>query len=136
MRICSKICMFYECFFSICSQICMFYDCADRFPFERDANWVQHKKNNFSLISTQKIPICYSYPKHSYMLFLPKTLLHAIPALYQVRICRHSPPLRSGHIYMKDAHSAESIEKSYFQFLVFELWWIAFTIDGDNQVCT
>ena len=39
--------------------------------------------------------------------------------------------LRSGHIYMKDAHSAESNEKSsiiFLRFLVFELWLIAFTI--------
>ena len=45
------------------------------------------------------------------------------------------PPLRSGHIYMKDAHSAESNEKSYirfFWFLVFELWLIEFTIYDDT----
>ena len=48
----------------------------------------------------------------------------------------HPPPplLRSGHIYMEDVHSAESIEKSYWrfsQFLFFELWLIWFTIYGD-----
>ena len=35
------------------------------------------------------------------------------------------PPLRSGPIFMKDVHSAESNEKScfrFFQFLVFKLW--------------
>ena len=41
-------------------------------------------------------------------------------------------PLRSGHIYMKDAHSAESNEKSIFRFLFFELWLIVFTIHGDT----
>ena len=35
----------------------------------------------------------------------------------QVRICR--PPLRSGHTYMKDAHSIESNEKSYFRYFRF-----------------
>ena len=29
------------------------------------------------------------------------------------------PPLRSSHIYMKDAHSVETTEKSNFQFLRF-----------------
>ena len=45
------------------------------------------------------------------------------------------PPLRSGHIHMKDAHSAESNEKSYFRyfrFLFFQLWLIVFTINGDT----
>ena len=42
--------------------------------------------------------------------------------------------IRSGHTYMKDAHSADLYEKSYirfFRFLVFELWLMAFTIYGD-----
>ena len=30
-----------------------------------------------------------------------------------------SSPLRSGHIYMRDAHSAESNEKSCFRFFIF-----------------
>ena len=33
---------------------------------------------------------------------------------------------------MKDAHSAESNEKSCFRFLVFELWLIVLTICGDT----
>ena len=41
--------------------------------------------------------------------------------------------VRSGHIYMKDVHSAESNEKSYFRFLFFELWLIVFTIYGDTS---
>ena len=50
----------------------------------------------------------------------------------EVRIGRPSPPfLRSGPIYMKDAHSAELNEKSHFRF--FELWLIAFTIYGDTR---
>ena len=36
-------------------------------------------------------------------------------------MCRPPPPLRNGHIYMKDAYSAESNEKLYFRFLVFEM---------------
>ena len=41
----------------------------------------------------------------------------------QLRICRARPSLvRSGHNYMKDAHSAESNEKLIFRFLFFELW--------------
>ena len=57
--------------------------------------------------------------------------------LSQVRICRTHPPssLRSGHIYMKDAHSVESIEKLYirfFRFSFFKLWLIAFTIYDDT----
>ena len=36
-------------------------------------------------------------------------------------------PLRSGHIYIKDAHSAESSETSYFRFLFPELWWILYS---------
>ena len=31
-------------------------------------------------------------------------------------------------IFMKDAHSAESNEKSIFRFLFFELWLILFTV--------
>ena len=50
-------------------------------------------------------------------------------ALSQVRICR-PPTLRSSHIYMKDAHSAESYEKSHFRFSFFELWLILLTIYG------
>ena len=44
-------------------------------------------------------------------------------------------PLSSGHIYMKDAHSSEFDEKSYFRsfrFLVFELWLIVFAIYDDT----
>ena len=33
-----------------------------------------------------------------------------------------TPPLRSGHSYMKDAECAESNEKSIFRFLFYELW--------------
>ena len=43
--------------------------------------------------------------------------------------------LRSGHIYMKDAYSSESNEKSifrFFLFLFFELWLIVSTIYGDT----
>ena len=47
------------------------------------------------------------------------------------RICR-TPPPQKGHIYVKDAHSAESNEKSIFRFLFFELWLIVFTIHGDT----
>ena len=36
----------------------------------------------------------------------------------QLRIYR-PPPFRSGHIYMKDAHSAESNKKSIFRFFLF-----------------
>ena len=32
-----------------------------------------------------------------------------------------NPPLRSGHLNIKDAECAESNKKSYFRFLVFEL---------------
>ena len=39
-------------------------------------------------------------------------------------------PFRSTPIFMKDAYSAESNEKSIFQFLFFELWLIVFTIYG------
>ena len=42
------------------------------------------------------------------------------------------PALRSGHIYMKDAHSTESNKKSYFRFfqlLFFVLWLILFLVD-------
>ena len=45
------------------------------------------------------------------------------------------PPLRSGHIYMKDANSAELNEKKYFrffQFLFFDLWLAVFKIYGDT----
>ena len=45
------------------------------------------------------------------------------------------PILRISHINMKDAHSAEANEKSYFSFvlfLFFELWLIVFTIYGDT----
>ena len=35
-------------------------------------------------------------------------------------------------MYMKDAYSAESNEKSISKFLVFELWLIVFTIYGDT----
>ena len=38
------------------------------------------------------------------------------------------PPLRSGHIDMKDAECAEKNEKLIFRFLLFELWLIVFTI--------
>ena len=88
------------------------------------------------------------YPKHTqkshwttlYNFILLQTIKsnkmdeHKLPvrALSQVRIC--PSPLRSGHIYMKDSHSAESNEKSYFRlfrFLVFELCMIVFTIYGD-----
>ena len=41
-------------------------------------------------------------------------------------------PLRNDNICMKDAHSAESDEKSYFRFLFFELWLILITIYGDT----
>ena len=41
-------------------------------------------------------------------------------------------PLRSGHIYMKDAHCAAPNEKSIFRFLFFELWPIVFTFYGDT----
>ena len=43
---------------------------------------------------------------------------------------------RSGHIYMKDAHNSESIEKPHFRFfryLFFELWLIVFTIYGNTS---
>ena len=46
----------------------------------------------------------------------------------QVRICTYTPSpspllhLRSGPIFMEDAHIAESNEKSIFRFLFFELW--------------
>ena len=33
-----------------------------------------------------------------------------------------TPPLRSGHIFRKDALCAEMNEKSIFRFLFFELW--------------
>ena len=39
-------------------------------------------------------------------------------------------PLRIAPIFMKDAHSAESNEKSIFRFLFFELWLIVFIIYG------
>ena len=42
-----------------------------------------------------------------------------------------TPPLRSGHIYMKDARNAASNEKScirFFRFLFFVLWLIAYTL--------
>ena len=42
------------------------------------------------------------------------------------------PPLRSGHIYMEDAHSAASNEKSYFRFSFFELWLIVFKTYDDT----
>ena len=49
----------------------------------------------------------------------------------QLKICRPSPfPLRRGHIYMRDAHSAESSEKSisrFFRSLFFELWSILYS---------
>ena len=45
-------------------------------------------------------------------------------------------PLRSGNICMKDAHSAESNEKSIFRFLFFELWLIVFTIYGESPGCS
>ena len=44
--------------------------------------------------------------------------------------------LRNGHIYMKDANTAESNEKSFFRFFRFlflELWLILFRIYGDTQ---
>ena len=34
---------------------------------------------------------------------------------------QNPPPLRSGHLNIKDAECAESNKKSYFRFLVFEL---------------
>ena len=34
----------------------------------------------------------------------------------QLRICRLPTPLRSGHLYIKDAQCAETNEKSYFRF--------------------
>ena len=34
---------------------------------------------------------------------------------------QNPPPLRTGHLYMKDAQCAETNEKSYFRFLVFDL---------------
>ena len=43
------------------------------------------------------------------------------------------PPFRSGHIYMKDAHSAKSNDKLVFRFLRFsfcESWLIGFTVYG------
>ena len=46
-----------------------------------------------------------------------------------------SPLIRSGEIYTKDAHNAESNEKWYFRFfrfLFFELWLIVFTISCDT----
>jgi len=36
----------------------------------------------------------------------------------QQRICRPLPPLRSGHLYLKDAQCTETKEKSYLRFLV------------------
>ena len=39
-------------------------------------------------------------------------------------------PFTSGHIYMKDAHSAESNEKlciRFFRFLFFELYFISYS---------
>ena len=47
------------------------------------------------------------------------TSLNITWALSQVRICRH--PLSFAPIFIKDAHSAESNEKSIFLFLFFEL---------------
>ena len=41
----------------------------------------------------------------------------------QLSICRLIP-LRSGHIYKKDAHCAEPNEKSIFRFLFFVLPWL------------
>ena len=38
--------------------------------------------------------------------------------------------LRSGYIYMEDAHCTETNENRIYQFLFFELWLIAFTIFG------
>ena len=41
------------------------------------------------------------------------------------------PTLRSGQIYMKDAHCAESNEESICRFLFFKLWLFVFTVFGD-----
>ena len=60
----------------------------------------------------------------------PDSHIIVIQFLSQVRIWRpfHPPSLRSDHIYMTDAHSAESNENSYFRFLFFELQLIVLTI--------
>ena len=42
-------------------------------------------------------------------------------ALSQLRICRTPPPLRVDPVLMEDAQCAETIEKSIFQSLFFEL---------------
>ena len=50
----------------------------------------------------------------------------------QLRICRSPPPLRNGPIFLKDANSAESNEKSIFRFLFFSSygwWYLKFTGD-------
>ena len=49
----------------------------------------------------------------------------------RVRECK-SLPLRSGHIYLEDAPSAESNEKSYFFILFLQFWLILFKIYGDT----
>ena len=54
-------------------------------------------------------------------------------AMSQVRICRPTAPLIFAPIFMKDAHSAELNEKSFFLFLFFWLWLIVFTIYGEKS---
>ena len=47
------------------------------------------------------------------------------------------PPPPPSPIFIKNAHIAESNEKSYFRFfrfIFFELWLITFTIYGDTPV--
>ena len=53
----------------------------------------------------------------------------------QLRICRPPPHslLRSGHIYMKDGHSAEPNENSYFYFLSYGWLYLQFT--ATQEVC-
>ena len=49
---------------------------------------------------------------------------------YPTKKMQHPAPLRNGYIYMKDAHGAESNEKSYFwpiRFLFFELCSILYS---------
>ena len=59
-------------------------------------------------------------------------------AMSQVRICRPIIPLSFAPIFMKEAHSAESNEKSIFrflQFLFFQLWLIVFTFKKKKKLC-
>ena len=78
----------------------------------------------------------YNLTTHAFIFII--YLLTIIGALFQVRMFSpnpHPPPtlsLRSGHIYMKNAHNTKSNEKSYVRFLFCELYLILFTIYGDR----